>query len=88
MSDFKITRVPLDGVPMNLVKVEFYIAATVTEETIRQELYHSLDDFGSTFRALIFHELDFKEFKDGHWVDCNPDLIQGPTIADPVRGEA
>ena len=73
MSDFKLTPVPLHGVPLNLVKVEFYIAATVTEETIRQELYHALEDFGSTFRALIFHELDFKEFKNGKWVDCNPE---------------
>lgn len=68
MSDVNITKIPLPGVPLNLFKVGFYVATTVSEEVVKQDLWHTLDDFGTTFESLIFHELDYKVFENGTWV--------------------
>ena len=68
MSDINIIKVPLTGIPLNVFRIQFYVATTVSEEAVKQDLWHTLDDFGTTFESLIFHELDYKVFENGGWV--------------------
>lgn len=76
MSDFKITNISVPQIPLNLFKIEFYVATTATEDCVKQDLWANFDEFGSHFEALVFHELDYKVYENGQWVERPPVLLK------------